>query len=103
MSSHARVISGRGPAKTMGEVEEMFWTVIAAELDGVIQPDEIGRRIEERYVRFAFRSEAEAWIAEQEAEGFAAGDPVPCATLYFGPTDSPSNCWSVSAQKELSS
>lgn len=103
MSSMARVVSGSGTSSRMGEVEEMCWTCIAAEEDGVIAVDQIGRRTQERYVRFAFKAQAETWAEEQQAEGFTAGDPVPCATLYFGPTDSPSNCWSISAQKELPS
>lgn len=85
----------------IGEVLEQTWTVIAAERDGEPLVDEIGRRMVTRRASFAFRDEAEAWLAEQAAEGWAVdGEPCPLATRYFGETDSPSNCWSASVERE---
>jgi len=86
---------------------EMVWTCIAAEQandDGVMVPDPTapGTRMLERAAHFAYRAEAVAWLAEQEAEGFTPGTPVPCATAsYHGLTDAPSNCWAARAQREV--
>jgi hypothetical protein len=85
----------------MGEVVEQTWTTIAADRDGEVLPDEIGKRRMTRHVHFAFRSEAEQWIAKQEAEGFSPSyGPTPCATPYHGKTDSPSNCWSAEVSRD---
>lgn len=89
----------------MGDVVEETWTTIAADRDGEVLPDEIGRRTVTRRAHFAFRAEAEAWLADQEKEGFKIPDGfsgiAPCATRYFGPTDAPTNCWSVNVEKPI--
>lgn len=85
--------------------EENVWTCIAAEHEDengetVIDHAEIGTRRRERYGQFAFKAEAEAWIAEQVAEGFVLDSgPTPLATFYHGPTDSSSNAWSARVSK----
>lgn len=105
MNTTAKVIQvGRGVSRTvMGEVEEQTWTTIAAEVDDVVQPDQVGKRQTTRRVHFAYEAEAKLWVAEHEAEGWTRSSerPVPCATFYFGPTDSDSNCWSVEVYKDL--
>jgi predicted double-glycine peptidase len=96
-------VSGSVLRTVMGAVEEQEWTVIAADSDGVILEDEIGKRHRRRRTHFAFHEEALAWVAAHEKDGWKlSGDPCPCATAFFGPTDSPSNCWSVEVEKEVS-
>lgn len=82
----------------IGSVEEHEWTIIAAE-DGA----DIGQRQRTRKATFAFLQEAGEWIEQQEREGFTSErGAVPLATiLYAGPTDSPSNAWSVEVAREL--
>jgi hypothetical protein len=100
--STVRCISSKSPGPVMGEVKETPWTVIAAEIDGEIDEDEVGKHYLRRTTQFAFLDEARAWIAEQEANGWTASwGPAVYATAYFGPTDSPGNCWSVEVQKEV--
>lgn len=100
--STIRCISAKGQETVMGEVEETPWTVIAAEINGEIAHEEIGKQGLRRRTQFAYRAEAEAWIAEQEAEGWTCRwGPGALATAYFGPTDSPANCWSVEVEKEV--
>jgi hypothetical protein len=91
------------PRTVMGEVEERVWTTIAADRDGAVLEDAIGTRTMTRSTHFAFHEAALAWVAEQQEDGWELrGDPCPCATAYFGPTDSPSNCWTVEVEKEMS-
>lgn len=99
------IVGGSGyKHKVMGEVEEQIWTVIAADTDGEIDHEEIGKRVRTRRVYFAYRDEALAWIVEQERQGFTCeSGPVAAATFYFGPTDSPSNCWSAEVTKPYES
>lgn len=100
--SFVRYSGGRGrPQRVMGDVEERTWTVIAADVDGELQPDEVGWRQATRHVYFAHRQEAIAWLVEQQAEGWTPTGYRPAATFYFGPTDSPSNCWAASSEREL--
>lgn len=98
----ARVTSAYSrPLTVMGEVEERVWTVIAAERDGVSDPAEVGRRESTRRTHFAFRAEAEAWVAAQAVEGYGSPEYANAATAYFGPTDSHGNCWAVKVTKDL--
>ncbi len=103
MTSAARyIVSGSG--RPLKDTEERILTCIAASLiddDGneVVDPSSIGTREVERTAEFAFRADAEAWLTVQEAEGFEVGKPVPLATFFHGPTDSPSNAWAVRARK----
>lgn len=101
MSYVAKCIRSGLPHTVMGEVEEGRWTTIAVEVDGVPQPDEVGKVTLTRRVHFAFKQEMLDWFEEQEKEGWTRSSekPVPCATAYFGPTDSDSNCWSGEVQK----
>ena len=96
-----------GPVRTtteMGKVEEQTWTTIAADIDGVVQNEKIGEQTRTRHIYFAWREEAEAWLAEQEAEGWSKRHgPTSTATAYFGDTDSPGNCWSCEVEREMAS
>lgn len=93
--------------KVMGEVTEENWTCIAASHEDdegyeIVDEAKIGERTITRRVYFAYRAEAEAWLREQEAEGFApgmCGGIMSAATFYHGPTDAPGNCWSVSVER----
>lgn len=97
-----RMVGPRRSTKVMGEVEEQVWTTLAADVDGVVQEQEIGKHHRTRHIYFAFCEEAEAWLIEQEAEGWSLRHgPTACATAYFGETDSPSNCWSCEVEKEV--
>jgi hypothetical protein len=88
------------PRAVMGDVREHVWTTIAADIDGVPQPEEVGQRRLRRKVMFAFKAEAEEWLTAQEAEGFERSHgPTPCAAPYFGETDSVSNCWSCEVEQ----
>lgn len=84
-----------------GGTVERVWTCIAASTaDGEPLEGAVGRRTLERVAAFAYRHEAETWLAGQVFDGLTAGGIVPLATAYHGLTDSPSNCWSVRATKE---
>lgn len=100
-------VSSNVPRTVMGEVVEQDWTTIAAERegpDGNLEPDpeKVGLCKRTRRAYFAYFSEALAWQKEQVATGwYAVAEPWPCATAYFGPTDSPSNCWTTEVVKEV--
>lgn len=103
VKAHGGTVRGTFPQFT-----EQTWTVIAADHmddDGntVIDHDEVGTCRLERRGEFAFKVEAEAWIAEQLAEGFELDSgPCPLATFrYHGPTDSDSNAWSARVSKAV--
>ncbi len=103
MSSIVRMTSAdpKIPRVVMGEVREDIWTTIAADVDGVPQEEEIGKRRYRRRVMFAFKDVAEIWLAQQAEEGFErVHGPTPCAAAYFGETDSDSNCWSCEVEKD---
>lgn len=88
------------PRVAMGEVREDVWTTIAADIDGAIQEEEIGKKRTRRRVMFAFKDEAEVWLDEHERQGWErTRGPTPCAAAYFGETDSPANCWSAEVEK----
>ncbi len=88
------------PRVVMGDVREDIWTTIAADIDGIPQGAEIGKRRTRRRVMWAFKDEAEAWIDAHERDGWdPVHGPTPCAAAYFGETDSPSNCWSAEVEK----
>lgn len=99
MAIIARTISSRGPDRVMGIVEEKVWTTVLHEIDDAPVPGAIGQRTLVREVYLAFKAEAEAWADAQRAEGFTVRPLILAATNYFGPTDSPSNCWLVQAEK----
>jgi hypothetical protein len=91
--------------RVMGDVEEQRWHCVAASAEDaagneVVLPDEIGRVVIERRAYFAFRDEAEAWIASQAQDGFRRRSLSPAATFYHGPTDAPSNCWVASVERD---
>jgi len=71
----------------------LTWTTIAADEDGVVLTEAIGRRRETREAAFAWRAEADAWAAEQVDAGYTLDGISPYATRYHGDTDSPSNAW----------
>lgn len=81
-----------------GPAVERVWTLIAAELDAVPQP--IGTRRRELVRWFAFERAAAAWALLHAALGYEIDGPAPLATMYHGPTDSPSNAWTVTASRE---
>lgn len=88
------------PRAVMGEVREDIWTTIAADIDGVVQPKEIGKRHTRRRVMWAYKDQAETWLDAHESQGWErVHGPTPCAAAYFGETDSPSNCWSCEVEK----
>lgn len=90
------------PRVVMGEVQEDVWTTIAAEIDGEMDHESIGQRQRRRRVKLAFKEQGEHWLGEQEEKGWTrVHGPTPCAATYFGPTDSPSNCWSCEVAKEV--
>ena len=83
----------------IGTVEREIWRTVAADVDGVPQPAEIGKRTERASCRFAYRAEAEQWVIAMSSEGY--GNPViaSAACSYYGPTDAPGNCWSATVEK----
>lgn len=88
----------------IGQPESSNWITVAADIDDVPQPGELGKLRTERRCLFAYRDAAEQWIIEQAAEGYAPAEGstgiASCATLaYTGPTDAPGNCWSVTVEK----
>jgi surface antigen len=83
----------------IGKVETVRWTVVVAELDGVPQPEMAGKTTERRAAQFAYRAEGEQWAAEQAAEGFEVAWFASAAVSYYGPTDAPGNCWSVTVER----
>ena len=99
----ARVVDApRQKPRVMGEVTEEHWTTLSAERNGVVQPEQIGKRTTTRRAYFAYRTEAEAWIRQQAVEGFVSTGVASAATFYFGPTDAPGNCWAASVEREES-
>lgn len=96
----ARVVDApRQKPRVMGEVTEEHWTTVAAERDGVVQHEQIGKQTTTRRAYFAFRAEAERWLRQQAVEGFVSTGISSAATVYFGPTDAPGNCWSASCER----
>lgn len=88
------------PRAVMGEPEERIWTTIAADIDGVPQDEEIGKKRTRRRVLWAFKSESEAWLDAHERDGWEiVHGPTPCAAAYFGETDSTGNCWSAEVER----
>jgi hypothetical protein len=87
----------------LGEITEETWRTVAADIDGVPQPDKVNQLTITRRVYFAWQAEAQTFLREQAAEGFAPADGWggigSAAVSYFGPTDAPGNCWSVQVQK----
>lgn len=84
----------------IGTVEENHWRTIAADADGVPQPEKTGQVRIEREAKFAWRAEAEQWVAEQKAEGFGEAFIASAATTsYYGLTDAPGNCWQARVEK----
>jgi hypothetical protein len=87
----------------LGKVTEETWRTVAADVDGVPQPEKIGQLTITRRAYFAYQDEAQAFLREQAAEGFAPADGWggigSAAVSYFGPTDAPGNCWSVQVEK----
>jgi hypothetical protein len=87
----------------IGQVEIANWRTVAADVDGVPQPEKIGQLTEQRRALFAYRSEVELWINEMAAQGFDDFIIASAATSYFGPTDAPGNCWSVTVERIIAS
>jgi len=86
--------------KTMiGQVSEERWRTVAADIDGIPQPEKINQVHTSRRAMFAYRAEAELWIIGQAAEGFNDAVIASAAVSYFGPTDAPGNCWSVTIER----
>lgn len=83
-----------------GAAVERVWTLIAAEIAG--EPVPAGERRIEREAWFSMRGAAVDWLRARESEGFTELiGPVPLATSYHGPSDSPSNAWAVRASRLL--
>lgn len=80
---------------------EQVWTCVAAEVDGAVDAGAIGRRTRTREATFAFRRDAEAWLAGYDGEGFTLSGPTPVAMLWHGETDSPSNCWICRVSEDI--
>lgn len=85
----------------IGTVEIRCGTLVAAEVDGIPDNTNIGQVTEYRTAYFAWRDEAQAWIAEQAAEGFAQHGFGGAAIRYFGPTDAESNAWFAEVSKVI--
>jgi hypothetical protein len=83
----------------IGTVSTERATTIAADVDGVVQTELIGQVTERRRAQFAYRAEADQWAADMTAEGFTVTWIASAAVNYFGPTDAPGNCWSVTVEK----
>lgn|SRR5487761_1186702 len=83
----------------IGQVREENWRTVAADTDGIPQPEKINQVTTRRQALFAYRAETAQWIAEQEAEGFGGPVIASAAVSYFGPTDAPGNCWSVTVER----
>lgn len=71
------------------------WKTVAADVDGVPQPELCGQVTETQTARFAYRAEGELWAAGMALAGFELAWFGSAAVSYFGPTDAPGNCWSV--------
>lgn len=84
----------------IGTIEDTTWRTVAADLNGVPQPEKVGTCTRQLRAYFAYKVEAQAWLAEQQADGYE-GTIGMAAISYFGPTDSPSNCWFVQVEREL--
>lgn len=84
----------------IGKIESATWITLAADVDGVAQPEKVGTRTHQLRAYFAYKAEAEAWLAEQQANGYEGAIGM-AAISYFGPTDSPSNAWFVQAEREI--
>lgn len=83
----------------IGQVIGETWRTVAADIDGIPQPEKINQLTATRRALFAYRAEAEKWAADQEAEGFGETVIASAAVSYFGPTDAPGNCWSVTVER----
>lgn len=83
----------------IGNVETTKWRTVAADIDGVPQPEKIGQLTESRRAQFAYRAEAVKWAADMTAEGFEVIWIASAAVSYYGPTDAPGNCWSVRVER----
>lgn len=83
----------------IGQVIQETWRTVAADIDGIPQPEKINQLTTSRRALFAYRAEAETWARQQEAEGFSETVIGSAAVSYFGPTDAPGNCWSVTAER----
>lgn len=73
------------------------WRTVAADVDGIPRPERAGELHEQMQALFAYRADADRWLTALQAKGYE-GTVAMAAVSYFGPTDSPSNCWSVSAE-----
>lgn len=85
----------------IGTVQIERWTLLAQDIDGVPQTKDIGQLTERRTAYFAWRKEADAWLEDQQEEGFTRAAFGNAAMAYFGPTDSEGNCWLVSVDKVI--
>jgi hypothetical protein len=83
----------------IGTVSTETWRTVAADVDNVPQPGEVNKLTERRTAQFAYRAEGEQWVRDMAAEGFAESWFASAAVSYFGPTDAPGNCWSVTVEK----
>jgi hypothetical protein len=83
----------------IGTVRTERWRAVAADVDGVPQPELIGKVTERRTAQFAYRAEGEQWANDQAAEGFELAWFASAAVSYYGPTDAPGNCWSVTMER----
>ena len=83
----------------IGTVTEENWRTIAADIDGIPQPEKINQVTTSRRALFAYHAEAQQWILDQAAEGFGDAVIASAAVSYFGPTDAPGNCWSVTVER----
>lgn len=99
-AAKAKQLPGQVGRRQLGHVEQRTWTVIQHEIDGVGQP--LGERYQERSIYLAWLDECRDTAAAWRADGFVVDSPVATATDYFGPTDSPSNCWYLQGRRELS-
>jgi hypothetical protein len=85
----------------LGKVQTTRWTTVAADVDGVPQPEAAGQVAQEKQIYLAWREEADVQTATWFAEGY---DVIVsnAAVGYFGPTDAPGNCWCVTGRKVVS-
>lgn len=82
-----------------GPPVDRFWTMLVSETNGVVDKETAGKVTLERQAYFAYRADADAFTETLRAEGFETNGPVQVATRYFGPSDSPSNAWSVRGER----
>jgi len=83
----------------IGIVTTEEWRTVALEIDGVPQVNQAGTVTERATARFAWSAEAHEWIAAMAAEGYSDAVIASAAVSYFGPTDAPGNCWSVTVER----